>query len=189
MNWVDSEPDYIHLLCTADVPFICSLGCSRIQECWQRIVTGPNFIHFLLEALSFSYPGPYVNWYGYPLHRVQRPILALYCTCCNWNLPQSAMRVSCRRPPHLITGSSSLQCGRHTTIPQSDQKTELYEPQNGYFQAHNFTYLVSAGHSVLECKIQAVMKPAERAWTMLLIYENQHVHSNFEFCKLTAISS
>jgi hypothetical protein len=187
MNWVNSKRDYLHLLSSTDHPFIGSLGCFSIQECWKRIATGPNFVCFLLEALSSSFPGLYFSGCGSSLHRVQRPVFALYCTCCDWNLPQSAMRISCKRPSHLITGLSSLKRRRHT-IPQSYPKTELYEPQHGHFQAHNFTYLLSAGHSVLECKITTVMESAERAWITLSIHENQPLHCHFEFCKLIAIS-
>jgi hypothetical protein len=187
INWV-SRPHYSSLLSTvlSDRPFIGSLGSFSIQECWERIAAGPNFVRFLLEALSSRYP----DMYYLELYRstVQRPMFALYCTCCDWKFPSSAMRVSFRRPSHLIIGSSDLQRG--VTIPhgQSVRKTELYEPQHGHFQAHNFMYLLSVGRSVLKGKIEAVNQSAERAWTMLVTLENQHVHSNFEFCKLTAIS-
>jgi hypothetical protein len=188
IHWVNSKPGYLSLLSTADRPFIGSLASSSIQECWKRIATGPNFVRFLLEALSSRYRNPYhLGQYGFSLHRVQRPMVALYCTCCDWNLPQSAIRASYRRPSHLITGSLDLRRGRHT-IPQSYEKTQLYEPQHGHFQAHNFMYLLSAGRSVFRCEIEAVNEPAERAWTMLVTHENQHVHSNFQFCKLAAIS-
>jgi hypothetical protein len=193
ISWHDSKPLKWALLSTADRPFIGSLGSSSIQECYERIATGPNFVRFLLEVLSsHRHFSPYSQSpYRSLLHRVQWSMAALYCTCCDWNLPKSAMRASYRRPSYLITGSSFLevQRGRHT-IPhrQSDHKTDLYKPQHDYFQAHNFMYLLSAGHSVFECKIEAVNEPAERAWTMLLTHENHHVHSNFEFCKLTVIS-
>jgi hypothetical protein len=189
INWVNSRPDYImlRLLSTADRPFIGSLSSSSIQECWKRIATGPNLVRFLLEALSSRYSNPYRHGqYGFSLHSVQRPMVALYCTCCDWDLPKSAMRASYRRPSHLITGLSNLK-RKHHTIPQSYLKTELYEPQHGHFQAHNFKYLLSAGCSVLKCKIEAVNEPAERAWTMLVVHENQHLHSNFESCGLTAV--
>jgi hypothetical protein len=190
INWVNSEPVYLHLSSPPDRPFIGSLSSFSIQECCERITTGPNFVRYLLEALSSRYSNPYyVRDYSFSLHKVQRPMVALYCNCCDWNLPKSAMRASYRRPSHLITGSSNLQRERHTIRHwQSDQKTELYETQHGHFQAHNFMYLLSAGRSALECEIEAVNEPAERAWTMLLTHEIRHVHSNFEFCKLTAIS-
>jgi hypothetical protein len=181
MNWVDSKPVFSGQLYTPDYPFLRSLSCSNLQECWQRIMTSTNSVHFILEAIYSGYR-QFDGWFS--LRRLQRPIFALYCTCCDWNLPQSAIRVSCRRPSRFITASSKLERRRHT-IPESYQKTELYEPQQGLFQTHSFTYPLSAGQSILTCEIDTNMQRRERAW-MSLKYENQH--SNFEFCKLTAIS-
>jgi hypothetical protein len=189
MNWTSSKPHDrpSGLWFSPDYFFLRSLGCCNLQECWQRIAIDANSVLFLFETIKSGY------WYGPPgksLSRtsqtVQRPIYALYCTCCDWDLPQSAMRVSCRRPSHFITGSSELGHRRHA-IPESYQTTKLYKPQQGHFQAHYFTYPLSAGLSVFRCSIDTVTTQAELAW-MLLMYENRHLHSRLEFCKLTAIS-
>jgi hypothetical protein len=185
MSWANSKSGSSGPLVTLSYPFLRSLASSSLQECWQRVATEvPNSVPFLLEAIYSGFA--YGSWFPHTLQRVQRPVFALYCSCCDWNLPQSAMRVSCRRPFHIITGSSELE-HRHHTILESHQMTMLYEPQQGHFQVHNFTYSLAAGRSVLRCNIATYIERSERAW-LFLKYADQNVHSKFEFCKLTAIS-